>query len=93
MSIPTVYVYKDGKEVFRYQAGYNDLENKVKLTGNELFNMYSCTKVATAVSGMQLLEKGEFLLDEPIHAGFSIIADLHIGYSHRICSHIGQYTL
>ena len=61
-----INIYKDGKEVFRYQAGYNDLENKVKLTGNELFNMYSCTKVATAVSGMQLLEKGKFLLDEPI---------------------------
>ena len=61
-----INVYKDGKEVFRYQAGYNDLENKVKLTGNELFNMYSCSKVAAAVTGMQMLEKGAFLLDEPL---------------------------
>lgn len=61
-----INVYKDGKEVFRYQAGYNDLETGEKLTGNELFNMYSCSKVAAAVSGMQLLEKGEFLLDEPL---------------------------
>ena len=61
-----INVYKDGKEVFHYQAGYNDLENKVKLTGNELFNMYSCSKVAAAVTGMQMLEKGAFLLDEPL---------------------------
>ena len=61
-----INVYKDGREVFRYQAGYNDLENKVKLTGDELFNMYSCTKVATAVVGAQLLERGEFLLNEPL---------------------------
>lgn len=61
-----VVVYKDGKEAFRYQAGYSDLENKVKLTGNELFNIYSCSKVATVTAAMQLFEKGEFLLDEPL---------------------------
>lgn len=59
-------VYKDGKQVFRYQAGYSDLENKVKLTGNELFNIYSCTKVATVTAAMQLYERGMFLLDEPV---------------------------
>jgi len=61
-----INVYKDGREVFRYQAGYSDLENKIKLTGNELFNMYSCTKVATVTAGMQLYERGLFLLDEPL---------------------------
>ena len=29
-----INVYKDGKEVFRYQAGYNDLENKAKSNEN-----------------------------------------------------------
>ncbi len=59
-------VYKDGKEVFRHQAGYADRENKIKLNGNELFNMYSCTKVATVTAAMQLYERGMFLLDEPV---------------------------
>ncbi len=61
-----VVVYKDGKQVFRYQTGYSDRENKIKLTGNELFNMYSCTKVATVTAAMQLYERGMFLLDEPL---------------------------
>ncbi|MEE1043842.1 MAG: serine hydrolase domain-containing protein [Clostridia bacterium] len=60
-------VYKDGKEVFRYQAGYADLENKVKLTGNELFNIYSCSKVAAVTAALQLYEKGKFLLEEPLY--------------------------
>ena len=61
-----IVVYKDGKQVFRYQAGYSDIENKTRITGNELFNMYSCTKVATVTAGMQLYERGLFLLDEPL---------------------------
>lgn len=59
-------VYKDGKEVFRHQAGCSDLDTKTPLTGNELFNIYSCSKVATVTAALQLYEKGRFLLDDPL---------------------------
>ena len=60
-------VYLDGKSVFRYFSGYSDWENKTPLNGNELYNIYSCSKVATVTAGLQLLEKGKFLLSDPLY--------------------------
>ena len=60
-------IYKDGKKVFEYASGYSDLEEKVKMTGNEHFNIYSCSKVATVTAAMQLFEKGLFLMSTPVH--------------------------
>lgn len=62
-----ISVWKDDREVFRYQSGFMDVENKVKMSDNCLLNIYSCSKVATAVAGMQLLERGAFLLDTPLY--------------------------
>ena len=42
-----VEVYLGGEKVFQYEAGYADLENKIPLTGNEMYNIYSCSKVTT----------------------------------------------
>ncbi len=57
----------DGKEVFRYESGYSDLENKVPMTGEGLFNIYSCSKPITVTAALQLYEKGVFLLDDPLY--------------------------
>ncbi len=62
-----VQLWLDGKKVFEYAAGYSDLENKIQLRGDELFNIYSCSKLATVTAGMQLLEKGAFLLSDPLY--------------------------
>ncbi len=63
----SISVCLDGKEVFNYQSGYSDLENKVKMSDDVLFNIYSCSKVATVTSALQLYEKGFFLLDDPLY--------------------------
>lgn len=62
-----IVVYKDGEKVFSYASGYSDLENGVKMEGNELFNIYSCSKVTTVTAALQLYEKGYFLLDDPLY--------------------------
>ncbi len=62
----TVRVYLKNKEVFRYSSGYSDLENKTKMNGDELFYIYSCSKLTTVTAAMQLLERGCFLLDDPL---------------------------
>ena len=64
----SVSVTLDGREVFSYQSGYADLENKKKMQGNELFNIYSCSKVATVVGALRLYERGYFLLDDPLYS-------------------------
>ncbi len=62
----SIVVYKDTKKVFEYSSGYSDLENHIKKTGDELINIYSASKVATAVAAMQLYEQGFFLLSDPL---------------------------
>ena len=62
----SVSVCLDGKEIFAYQSGYADLENKIPMTSDRLFNIYSCSKVATVTAALQLYEKGIFGLDDPL---------------------------
>ena len=62
-----VAVYQGGKLVYEYASGYADLESKTPLKGDELFNIYSCSKVATVTAGVQLLERGQFLLTDPLY--------------------------
>lgn len=62
-----VSVRMDGKEVFRYAAGFSDLEDKKPLTGEESFYIYSCSKPATVTAALTLLEKGKFLLSDPLY--------------------------
>ncbi len=59
-------VYHKGKCVLRYMNGYSDLENKIKMSGNERYNLYSCSKVITCVAAMQLWEKGLFSLEDKL---------------------------
>ena len=59
-------VYKDGECVLRYMSGYSDLENKVKMNGNERYNIYSCSKVITCTAALQLMENGLFSLEDKL---------------------------
>ncbi|MBR5446961.1 MAG: beta-lactamase family protein, partial [Clostridia bacterium] len=59
-------VIKDGRVLHRYFTGYADIEADRKLTGNETYNMWSCSKPITCAAALTLYEKGLFLLDDPI---------------------------
>ena len=63
----SVSVCLNGKEVFSYQSGYSDLENRIPMTADKLFNIYSCSKVTTVTAALQLYERGLFLLDDPLY--------------------------
>lgn len=68
MGVPgfDMVVYKDGREILRYMGGYADLEQKIPVTGKELYNIYSCSKPFTVTAAMQLWEKGLFDLNDPL---------------------------
>ena len=59
-------VYKDGECVLRHMNGYSDLENKVKVKGDERYNIYSCSKIITVTAALQLWEKGLFSLEDKL---------------------------
>lgn len=62
----TAVVYKDGEKVFEYSSGCSDIENKIPMTSDRYFYMYSCTKIITTLAALKLYEQGRFLLDDPV---------------------------
>lgn len=80
MCVPgnSISVSMNGKVVFEYQSGYSDLENKISMNGEELFNIYSCSKVTTVTAAMQLYEKGYFLLDDPLYDIIPDFKDMYV---------------
>lgn len=72
LSIPgsDTVIYKDHKEVFRYQSGYDNIAAHTPVRPDALYHMYSVTKVSTCVAATQLIERGEILVTDPISAYF-----------------------
>jgi len=60
-------VYKDHKEVFRYYTGMSDIENGKKMTGDELYLIFSMTKMITVTAALQLYEKGKYIMSDPVY--------------------------
>ena len=61
-----VIVNINHKEVFRYMAGYKDLDAKEKMKGDEQYIIFSMTKMLTCTAALQLMEKGKFNLNDPV---------------------------
>ncbi len=59
-------VYRNHEILFRYFSGMSDIENGKAVKGNELYIIFSMTKMLTCVSALQLLEKGLYTLDDPV---------------------------
>jgi len=59
-------VYKDHKELFRYYTGKRDKEENKPMDGNEIYLIFSMTKMLTCTAALQLKEKGKFTLDDPV---------------------------
>ncbi len=60
-------VYKEHKELFRYFTGMRDMENGKEITGNELYLIFSMTKMITVTAALQLYEKGKYTMSDPVH--------------------------
>ena len=63
-------IYKDHKEIFRHQSGFDSIKDKTPVRQDALYNIYSCTKIATCVAATQLIERGEILDSDPVYAYF-----------------------
>ena len=68
MGVPgyDILIQQDGKPIWRCQNGYSDLENKIPVSGDERYNLYSCSKPVTVTAAMQLWERGLFHLEDPL---------------------------
>ena len=61
-------IWQNGKEIFRHQNGYTNVEKKLPVAGNERYNLYSCSKPITVTAALMLHEEGLYRLDDPLYA-------------------------
>ncbi len=73
-----ISVYYENKEVYNYASGYADIENKRPMSPDDMIFIYSCSKVATVVSAMQLLERGRYLLSDPLYEYIPEFKDMYV---------------
>ena len=59
-------VCKDGQEVFRHMTGYSDAARQQPMRGDELYWIYSASKVLTCAGALRLVERGLLGLDDPV---------------------------
>lgn len=74
----SIIVGRFGRTAARYETGWADLEEKMPLCENTLFQMFSLTKPVTAVAVMQLWEKGCFQLTDPVSKYLPAYADIKV---------------
>ena len=51
-------IYKNHEEIFRHQSGFDSLRDHIPVKSNLIYNIYSCSQIATVVAALQLLERG-----------------------------------
>ncbi|MCP1184244.1 serine hydrolase [Paenibacillus sp. 1781tsa1] len=73
-----VLVMHRNDTVFHYRNGYANLEDKTPISDGAIFNLYSMTKIMTCVAGLQLVEKGEMLLSDPLSDYLPEYADMTV---------------
>ena len=71
-------VFKDGREVYRHLAGFSDAEGKIPASENDLYRLYSATKIATCTAALRLVEDGVLNLDDPVSKYLPAYADLTV---------------
>lgn len=71
-------VTKDGECVYRKCVGYSD-EAQTKPTGpNDIYYIYSATKVYTCIAALRLIEEGKLSLDDPVSKYIPEFADAKV---------------
>ena len=71
-------IYKDGEEIYRHQAGFCDAERVVPVSNDNLYRLFSATKISTCTAGLRLVEEGKLSLDDPVSKYLPAYANLTV---------------
>ena len=68
MSIPArdVTVWQDHKELFRYSSGHSDVGGEITVSDEDVYLLYSSSKLITCVGALRLVEAGKLNLSDPV---------------------------
>ena len=59
-------VFKDGEELYSGAFGFADFENKIPMSRDSIFRLFSLTKPITSAAAMILIDKGVISPDDPV---------------------------
>lgn len=71
-------VLQGGEEQCYYEAGYRDAANRIPITRDTIFRLYSMTKPITSAAVMMLLEEGKIDLLEPVSKYLPGFTEQHV---------------
>lgn len=61
-----VKVCQNHKEIFRYGSGYSDFDKKKPVSENDVYLLYSSSKLITCTGALRLIEAGKLELSDPV---------------------------
>lgn len=73
-----IAVIKDNEVVFRYQAGYSDLENKKPVSPDELYYLFSASKPITGAAAVLLAEEGKISFEDEVGKYITSFNDIKV---------------
>jgi len=73
-----IAVIKDNEVVFRYQAGYSDLENKKPISPDELYYLFSASKPITGAAAVLLAQEGKIRFEDEVGKYISSFNDIKV---------------
>ena len=71
-------VMRDGELIYDRCAGYSDARGEREVKGDDLYWIYSATKVITCIAAMRLVEEGRLSLSDPVSKYIPEYAELHV---------------
>ena len=86
--IPGIHMRIDqnGKTIYEHMTGWSDRENGRRIRGDEIYWLYSASKVVTCAAALTLYEKGAFLLHDPVKQYLPAFSQMQV----REIRHDGQ---
>lgn len=79
-----IKVCKGHETVYRYMTGHSDYDRKVPVTENDLYNVYSCSKVITMTAVMQLIEQGKLGLYDELSKYLPEFAEMRVAKDYPV---------
>ncbi len=71
-------IYKNHEEVFRHQSGIDSRRLLTPMRKDAIYNVYSASGVLTCIAAMQLVERGELLVTDPLYAYIPEFRDVKV---------------
>ena len=71
-------VAQNGKEIYRHGAGCTDEAGKKSLSDEDLYWLFSTSKVITCTGAMRLVERGRLCLEDPVSKYLPAFGDLTV---------------